>query len=116
MHAGLESPLLWVVAHVYEVRLGSSSILGRGGTLRIPCQHMYPDVRNKAFVLTDGRPRLKGADACTVGMAHFLGLDLGVTLLPAGPCRNVTSHCEREEVQVHIEDGEHRHELIMKLP
>ena len=88
--------------------LAHPAFFGRGGTLRIPCQHMYPDVRNKAFVLTDGRPRLKGADACTVGMAHFLGLDLGVTLLPAGPCRNVTSHCEREEVQVHIEDGEHR--------
>ena len=90
--------------------LAHPAFFGRGGTLRIPCQHMYPDIRNKAFVTTDGQPHLKGADACTVAMAHFLGLDLGVTLLPdAGPCRNVTAHCEREAVQpaVHIEDGEH---------
>ena len=89
--------------------LAYPAFFGRGGTFRLACQHMYPHVKNKAFVLTDDQPQLKGADACTVAMAHSLGLKVCVRPLPdVGPRRNVKSDCEREAVQVHITDGEHR--------
>ena len=92
-----------------KLALARSVFFGRGGTLELACQHMYPHVRNKAFVPTDDQPQLKGADACIVAMAHSLGLTVRMRMLPdVGPRRNVTSNCEREAVQVHIKDGEHR--------
>ena len=91
-----------------EYALAHPAFLRRGGTLKLPCQHTYPHVENKAFVLTDDQPHLKGADACVVAMANSLDLRVCARMLPiVDPHRNVTSVCEQDATYVLIEYGEH---------
>lgn len=91
-----------------ERALADPVLLGRGGTLIVPCQHMYPHKKNKPSVTPDNPLLMKGADACIMEMAYRLHLGVEVRLRSdLAPRHDVKTDVEKEVAEDYMTYGEH---------
>lgn len=78
------SPASLALRQVIEEALETPGFLEQGGTLAFGCQHAYPH-NSDAFLKTDFKPQLKGADACLFAVAEDLGLSVDVQAIYKDP-------------------------------